>query len=129
MLNTKKGPAVHGLRLQIDKVAYAQEAQKRLKATENLTLIEGMVEKLVQDNQGKLCGVVLKDGTEISAKSIVLTTGTFLNGLVHIGLHNYPSGREDEEPVINLTHSLRSLGIAMGRLKTGTPPRLLRSSD
>ncbi|NBP01735.1 MAG: FAD-dependent oxidoreductase, partial [Proteobacteria bacterium] len=100
MLNTKKGPAVHGLRLQIDKVAYAQEAQKRLKATENLTLIEGMVEKLVQDNQGKLCGVVLKDGTEISAQSIVLTTGTFLNGLVHIGLHNYPSGREDEEPVI-----------------------------
>jgi tRNA uridine 5-carboxymethylaminomethyl modification enzyme len=128
MLNTKKGPAVHGLRLQIDKVAYAQEAQKRLKATENLTLIEGMVEKLVQDNQGKLCGVVLKDGTEISAKAIVLTTGTFLNGLVHIGLHNYPSGREDEEPVINLTHSLRSLGITMGRLKTGTPPRLLRSS-
>lgn len=128
MLNTKKGPAVHGLRLQIDKVAYAKEAQERLKATENLTLIEGMVEKLVQDNQAKLCGVVLKDGTEISAKSIVLTTGTFLNGLVHIGLHNYPSGREDEEPVINLTHSLRNLGIAMGRLKTGTPPRLLRSS-
>ena len=128
MLNTSKGPAVHGLRLQIDKVAYAQECKKILEKTENLTLIKAMVDRLVLDAHGAIAGLVLNDGTEITTKSVVLTTGTFLNGLVHIGLHNYESGREDEEPVKNLTSCLRELGITIGRLKTGTPPRLLQES-
>ncbi len=127
MLNTVKGPAVHGLRLQIDKVAYAQEAQERLGQAENLTIIEGMIDK-VSTHDGAVSGVVMADGTELRASSVVLTTGTFLNGLVHIGLHNYASGRENEDPVINLTDCIKSLGVRMGRLKTGTPPRLLRSS-
>lgn len=128
MLNTSKGPAVHGLRLQIDKVAYAQESRKILENTPNLTLLQAMVDKLVLDKDGAIAGLVLSDGTEITTKSVVLTTGTFLNGLVHIGLHNYESGREDEEPVKNLTSCLRDLGITIGRLKTGTPPRLLQES-
>jgi tRNA uridine 5-carboxymethylaminomethyl modification enzyme len=128
MLNTSKGPAVHGLRLQIDKVAYAQECNRILSQAPNLTLLEAMVDKLVLDNDGAIAGLILADGTEITTKSIVLTTGTFLNGLVHIGLHNYESGREDEEPVKNLTSCLRELGITIGRLKTGTPPRLAQGS-
>lgn len=128
MLNTKKGAAVHGLRLQIDKHAYSQEAQKRLLETENLTIIEGMVDTLSTDSQGAISGVTLRDGTTINTLNVVITTGTFLNGLVHIGLHNYASGREEEEAVVGLSASLKKLGIAMGRLKTGTPPRLLRST-
>ncbi len=128
MLNTKKGAAVHGLRLQIDKHAYSQEAQKRLLETENLTIIEGMVDTLETDSQGAISGVTLRDGTTINTLNVVITTGTFLNGLVHIGLHNYASGREEEEAVVGLSASLKKLGIAMGRLKTGTPPRLLRST-
>lgn len=128
MLNTKKGPAVHGLRLQIDKVSYAKEAQKLLSETPNLTLIEGMADTLLTDANGAICGVTLSDGTQIDTKTVVITTGTFLNGLVHIGLHNYASGRETEEAVVNLSTSLRKLNLEMVRLKTGTPPRLLRSS-
>lgn len=128
MLNTKKGPAVHGLRLQIDKHAYSSQAQEALSNTENLTIIEGMVDKLGQDGTGAICSVTLNDGTEILTKNVVITTGTFLNGLVHIGLHNYASGREEEDAVVGLSACLKSMGIGMGRLKTGTPPRLLRSS-
>lgn len=128
MLNTSKGPAVHGLRLQIDKVAYAQECNRILSQTPNLTLLEGMVDRLILDDTGAIAGLVLSDGTDIITKSVVLTTGTFLNGLVHIGLHNYESGREDEEPVKNLTSCLKELGITIGRLKTGTPPRLAQDS-
>lgn len=127
MLNTKKGPAVHGLRVQIDKVAYAQESQKVLAQIKNLTIIEAMVDELIIEKE-TIKGVVLNDGTDLFAPSVVLTTGTFLNGLAHIGLKNYGSGREDEPPVTKLAQNLRSLGLKMGRLKTGTPPRLLRSS-
>jgi tRNA uridine 5-carboxymethylaminomethyl modification enzyme len=128
MLNTSKGPAVHGLRLQIDKNAYSKAAQEELAATENLTIIEGMVEEILTTADKQVTGIRLADGTVITAPSVVITTGTFLNGLVHIGLHNYASGREEEEPAINLSNSLRNLGLTLGRLKTGTPPRLLASS-
>ena len=128
MLNTKKGPAVHGLRLQIDKIAYAQEAQNDLKETENLTLIEAMVDDILQSTNGAVSGVRLNDGTELSTISLVLTTGTFLNGLVHMGKNNFASGREDEAAVTTLSESLKNLGLTMGRLKTGTPPRLRKSS-
>ena len=128
MLNTTKGPAVHGLRLQIDKNAYSLESQQRLKNISNLTIIEGMAHDILLDENKAIRGVRLSNGTELLTQSLVLTTGTFLNGLVHIGLENYPSGREDEQPVVTLTQSLRDLGLQLGRLKTGTPPRLLRSS-
>lgn len=128
MLNTAKGPAVHGLRLQIDKNAYSLESQRRLKETDNLTIIEAMAEELLIDEHNHITGIRLANGTELKSPTVVLTTGTFLNGLVHIGLENYPSGREDEKPVIGLTQSLRNLGLTLGRLKTGTPPRLLRES-
>jgi len=128
MLNTTKGPAVHGLRLQIDKNAYSKESQRRLKETPNLTIIEAMAEELLVNDDKIIQGVRLADGRILNSPTVVLTTGTFLNGLVHIGLENYPSGREDEKPVIGLTKSLRDLGLTLGRLKTGTPPRLLRES-
>ena len=128
MLNTTKGPAVHGLRLQIDKNAYSKESQRRLKETPNLTIIEAMAEELLINDEKIIQGVRLADGRILNSPTVVLTTGTFLNGLVHIGLENYPSGREDEKPVIGLAKSLRDLGLALGRLKTGTPPRLLRES-
>jgi tRNA uridine 5-carboxymethylaminomethyl modification enzyme len=128
MLNTTKGPAVHGLRLQIDKNAYSKESQRRLKETPNLTIIEAMAEELLVNDDKIIQGIRLADGRMLNSPTVVLTTGTFLNGLVHIGLENYPSGREDEKPVIGLTKSLRDLGLTLGRLKTGTPPRLLRES-
>jgi len=128
MLNTSKGPAVHGLRLQIDKVAYAQESQARLSATKNLTIIEAMVDEILTNDEGAIAGVLLNDGTRLETPTLVLTTGTFLNGLVHMGHVNYASGRENEAAVTKLSQSIQSLGIKMGRLKTGTPPRLLRSS-
>lgn len=128
MLNTKKGPAVHGLRLQIDKVAYAKAAKKALGSKENLTIREAMVEELQRDAQGVITGVTLNDGTLLVAPSVVLTTGTFLNGLVHVGLTNYPSGRETEASVTTLAQSIKNLGLEMGRLKTGTPPRLAAES-
>lgn len=128
MLNTTKGPAVHGLRLQIDKVKYAKEAQKALSKLANLTIIEAMADEIIRDNSGAISGIVLDNGTTLETSCLVLTTGTFLNGLVHVGNKNYASGREDEAPVTKLAQSIKDLGLEMGRLKTGTPPRLLRSS-
>ena len=128
MLNTTKGPAVQGLRLQIDKNAYSKECQRRLQETPNITIVEAMADDIMLDHQNTICGIRLIDGTELTSPTVILTTGTFLNGLVHIGLENYPSGREDEKPVIGLALSIKKLGLKLGRLKTGTPPRLLRSS-
>jgi len=127
MLNTSKGPAVHGLRLQIDKHAYNKLSKEVLEATPNLTLALGMVEDLLmQGNQ--IQGIRTREGAEYTAPCVVLTTGTFLNGLIHIGQTNYSAGRQGEEAVANLSHFLSKLQLKMGRLKTGTPPRLLRSS-
>lgn len=128
MLNTKKGSAVQGLRLQIDKHAYNKLSIQTLEHTENLVLRMGMVEEVLRDSRGAVNGVRTRDGAIFTAPTVVITTGTFLNGLIHIGEVNYPAGRQGEEAVVSLPAHLRSLGIRMGRLKTGTPPRLLRSS-
>ena len=127
MLNTRKGPAVQGLRLQIDKYAYNQLAKQTLEKLANLTLRMGMVESLIID-ENRIQGLTTRDGAQFTAPVVVLTTGTFLNGKVHIGKVNYSAGRQGEEAVINLSFMLQKLGIQMGRLKTGTPPRLLKSS-
>ncbi len=128
MLNTKKGPAVHGLRLQIDKQAYNKLSKQILEKTENLTLCSGMVEELLFDKANTLCGVKTREGAEYTASQVIVTTGTFLNGLVHVGHTNFTSGRQGEEAAVSLSASLKKCGLTMGRLKTGTPPRLLRSS-
>jgi tRNA uridine 5-carboxymethylaminomethyl modification enzyme len=127
MLNTSKGPAVQGLRLQIDKHAYNQLSKETLEHTPNLTITMGMVESLIM-NGSEIQGVRTREGAEYTAPSVVITTGTFLNGLVHIGKTNYSAGRQGEEAVASLSTFLASLNISLGRLKTGTPPRLLRSS-
>jgi len=131
MLNTKKGPAVQGLRLQIDKFAYSKLARKRLLKTKNLTIKAGMVIEVLYENNNKkkITGIKTKEGETFFCKSIVITSGTFLNGVIHIGKKNYKAGRRNEEAVEGLTDSLEEiLGTKLARLKTGTPPRLLKSS-
>lgn len=128
MLNTRKGPAVQGLRLQIDKYAYAQKCREALLATKNLTLMEGMVvEVLIKNNQ--VTGVRCDKGQEFLCKKLIVTAGTYLNGVIHVGMENRPGGKDDTPAVTGLTESLEKiLGTKLGRLKTGTPPRLLKSS-
>jgi tRNA uridine 5-carboxymethylaminomethyl modification enzyme len=127
MLNTKKGPAVQGLRLQIDKYAYKTAAQKALQSTPNLTIIaDSAIEILAQSSQ--ICGIQTHNGHEYFAPCVVITTGTFLNGRLHIGTTNWDGGRTDEPSVTELSQSLGALGLKQGRLKTGTPPRLLKDS-
>jgi tRNA uridine 5-carboxymethylaminomethyl modification enzyme len=128
MLNTRKGPAVQGLRLQIDKQAYSKLSRTVLEKTPNLTITMGMVDEILFDGDGKICGIRTREGASYAGKSLVLTTGTFLNGLVHVGHTNYTAGRQGEEAAVNLSTFLHSLNLQMGRLKTGTPARLLRSS-
>jgi tRNA uridine 5-carboxymethylaminomethyl modification enzyme len=127
MLNTRKGPAVQGLRLQIDKIAYNKLSRTYLSQVENLTLAMGMVEQLLFEGN-QIVGITTREGDTYHAPCVVLTTGTFLNGLIHTGQQNYSAGRQCEEPVVGLAASLHSLELTMGRLKTGTPPRLLKSS-
>lgn len=128
MLNTSKGPAVQGLRLQIDKAKYAAAAQEALGQTENLTIIEDMVDEVLLDANKNVRGVITSSGTTYTTHCAVLTSGTFLNGLVHIGQESYPAGRRDEQAVIKLAEFMKTLHLEMGRLKTGTPPRLKRES-
>ncbi|MBP6869424.1 tRNA uridine-5-carboxymethylaminomethyl(34) synthesis enzyme MnmG [Candidatus Babeliales bacterium] len=123
MLNTKKGPAVQGLRLQIDKQAYAAQASAIVQNTPNLTVVEAMVDEIIVKN-GCVQGIVTADGTILHAQQVVITTGTFLNGLIHIGDVSFPAGRRDEKAAIKLSDYLLKLNLRMGRLKTGTPPRL-----
>lgn len=127
MLNTKKGSAVQGLRLQIDKYAYSKLSQKRLSQMPNLTIIAGVVENIELDENKKVHSVTTQTDT-FTTKAVILTTGTFLNGLCHIGEKNFSAGRRDEQAVTGLSQFLRSSGLTLGRLKTGTPPRLLKDS-
>ncbi|MCX5922403.1 MAG: tRNA uridine-5-carboxymethylaminomethyl(34) synthesis enzyme MnmG [Candidatus Dependentiae bacterium] len=128
MLNTRKGPAVQGLRLQIDKYAYNKLSKEVLERIENLTLRMGMVEEILIDDARNIRGIKTRDGSEYLAPTLIITTGTFLNGKIHIGPTNYPAGRQGEEAALTLSFFLEKMGIKLGRLKTGTPPRLLRSS-
>ena len=127
MLNTKKGPAVRALRAQADKVIYKNEMLKTLENQENLTILEGMVEDLLVNN-GIICGIILADGTKIDSKTVILTTGTYLKGAVLYGSTKISSGPHDEKPSLHLSDKLKNLGFTIKRLKTGTPPRIEKSS-
>jgi tRNA uridine 5-carboxymethylaminomethyl modification enzyme len=123
MLNRSRGPAVRGPRAQTDRKLYRNAIQALLGEQSNLTQMAGSVEDLILKD-GQCIGVSLADGTQVRAKSVVLTTGTFLNGVIHLGQRTWPAGRIDEQPSIGLAKTLYRLGLPMGRLKTGTPARL-----
>src|SRR5262245_53729544 len=123
VLNRSKGPAVQGPRAQADRKLYRHAMQAAIRATRNLDVIEAAVEDLILDN-GETAGIVTAGGRAIRAGAVVLTTGTFLNGLIHIGERKIPAGRINEAPALGLSERLYGLGLRMGRLKTGTPPRL-----
>ncbi len=123
VLNRRKGPAVRGPRAQADRKLYAAAMQAEILGTPNLDVIEGEADDLVVES-GRVYGVKFADGREISAGSVVLTTGTFLRGLIHIGENQIAAGRVDEQPALGLSRTLENAGFALGRLKTGTPPRL-----
>jgi tRNA uridine 5-carboxymethylaminomethyl modification enzyme len=123
MLNMSKGPAVWSLRAQADRVLYRLAMRKAIEEEEHLDIKQALVDKIVAE-EGKVEGVLSSLGIFYGAKAVIVTTGTFLKGLIHIGLENYPAGRAGEFPSIGLSDSLCSLGLKMGRLKTGTPPRL-----
>lgn len=123
LLNRRKGPAVQGPRAQADRRLYREAMQAELAATPNVTIIEGEVTDL-RIERGRVTGVALSDGTELLAASVVLTAGTFLNGLIHIGDVKRPGGRMGDRPSVRLAERLAALDLARGRLKTGTPPRL-----
>lgn len=127
MLNSSKGPAVWGPRAQADRSLYKEAIQKILSQQTNLTIIEASVEDLIT-KESKISGIITATGEQILADKVILTTGTFLNGLIHLGEKQIKAGRVNEDPSIGLSHSLHAIGFNMGRLKTGTPPRILASS-
>ena len=123
VLNRRKGPAVRGPRAQADRRLYARAMQQAIRATANLVVIEAEADDLVIRGE-RIAGLKLADGRELRAGAVVLTTGTFLRGLIHIGERQTPAGRVGEAPALGLALTLQRLGFALGRLKTGTPPRL-----
>ncbi len=127
VLNRSKGPAVQGPRAQCDRTLYAAAVQRILGAEPNLTLVEGIAARLLHQGRA-LTGVALQDGTELKATAVIVTTGTFLRGLMHSGETKTVGGRFGEPAAETLSDSLRALGLSLGRLKTGTPPRVLRDS-
>jgi tRNA uridine 5-carboxymethylaminomethyl modification enzyme len=124
LLNRSKGPAVRGPRAQADRKLYRRAMSALLAEIPGLDIVEGAAEDLRFDRHGHVAGLVLGDGREIAAGGVVLTTGTFLGGLIHIGAEKIPAGRVGEAPSLGLSQTLRRAGFALGRLKTGTPPRL-----
>jgi tRNA uridine 5-carboxymethylaminomethyl modification enzyme len=123
MLNRRKGPAVRGPRAQADRKLYAAAMQEGLRQTPNLTIVEGEVDDLILV-EGKVAGARLGDGRAFATAAVVLTTGTFLRGLIHVGERQTPAGRVGEAPSLGLSATLEGAGFTLGRLKTGTPPRL-----
>lgn len=123
LLNLSKGPAVWSLRSQADRTLYKVEMKKSLEAEPNLYIKQAVVEKLISEG-GKICGVITSLGTFYEAEAVIITTGTFLKGLIHIGFESFEAGRAGEFPSKGLSDSLRELGFRLGRLKTGTPPRI-----
>ncbi len=124
VLNRSKGPAVRGPRAQADRALYRQAMRALLEAQSGLSIRAGTVEDVVRGPDGRLAGIVLASGEAITAPALVLTTGTFLRGMIHLGEETWPAGRVGEAPAIGLARTLHGLGLRMGRLKTGTPPRL-----
>ena len=127
LLNRSRGPAVWSPRAQADKARYAAWVRAALEAEPNIHWIIGRAGRIVLD-AGRVAGLALEDGTIYLCRSLVITTGTFLNGLVHVGRDQRPAGRADEPPSRDLAESIKGLGMRWGRLKTGTPPRLARTS-
>ncbi len=123
VLNRRKGPAVRGPRAQADRKLYAAAMQAAIAATPDLAMIEGEADDLIISN-GRVTGIRLADGRELRAGAVVITTGTFLRGLIHLGDKNWPAGRIGEDPSLGLSGSFERAGFKLGRLKTGTPPRL-----
>lgn len=123
VLNRRKGPAVRGPRAQADRKLYAAAMQAAIRETEGLSVIEGEADELIVAD-GRVTGLRLADGRELGAGAIVVTTGTFLRGLIHLGEKNWPAGRVGEAPAMGLSASFERAGFTLGRLKTGTPPRL-----
>lgn len=123
VLNRRKGPAVRGPRAQADRKLYAAAMQAAIREAVNLTVVEGEADDLTLE-AGRVTGLRLTDGREFRAGAVVLTTGTFLRGLIHIGERQIPAGRVGEAPALGLSGTLERFGFALGRLKTGTPPRL-----
>jgi len=123
MLNTGKGPAVRALRAQADKFSYQHEMKKTLEDEKNLTLVQGMVERLIVED-GICKGVITKTGATYEAKTVVITTGTFLRGEIILGELKYSSGPNNQQPSIKLSEHLEELGFDLVRFKTGTPPRV-----
>jgi len=123
VLNRRKGPAVRGPRAQADRKLYAAAMQAAIRDTANLIVVEGEADRLLVGDD-RLTGIRLADGRELMAGAVVVTTGTFLRGLIHLGEKNWPAGRVDEAPALGLSSSFERIGFTLGRLKTGTPPRL-----
>ena len=123
MLNRRKGPAVRGPRAQADRKLYAAAMQAAIRETANLSVIEGEADELIVSND-RVTGIRLADGRELAASAVVITTGTFLRGLIHLGEKNWPAGRVGEAPALGLSNCFERAGFTLGRLKTGTPPRL-----
>src|SRR5690242_371255 len=126
-INTSKGPAVRALRAQCDKSLYRMAMQETLASQEHLTLAEGVVDRLLVAG-GMVTGIVTGSGETINAKAVIMTSGTFLKGLIHIGLTHFPAGRAGEASAEHLSDCMRDLGFEVGRLKTGTPPRVHRDT-
>ena len=124
LLNRTKGPAVRGPRAQSDRKLYKKHMQEEIENTKNLELLFDPVEDLIFDNNKQIAGVICASGKKISTKKVIITTGTFLNGLIHLGDKTIPAGRHGDSPSIGLADSLYKTGFNIGRLKTGTPARL-----
>ena len=127
LLNRRKGPAVQGPRAQADREVYQRLMLAHLLHRENLTLVEGEVADFLMEGD-QVTGVVLADGSEISSRTVVLTTGTFLNGVIHLGDVSRPGGRFGDSPSKKLADRMYGFDLSLGRLKTGTPPRLRKDT-
>ena len=127
LLNRSRGPAVWSPRAQADKKVYGRWVRRRLEAEPNIAWVEGKVGRLLTTG-GQIDGVAMEDGRRLEGLAVVVTTGTFLNGLIHIGREQRPAGRAGEPSSVDLAESLKAFGFKWGRLKTGTPPRLARAS-
>ena len=122
-LNTSKGPAVRATRAQADRLLYRLRMKRVLEAQENLQIHQAMAGELIVKDR-RACGVITTVGLEFHSRCVIVTTGTFLKGLIHIGMERFEAGRLGDPPSNRLSRSIASLGFDMGRLKTGTPPRL-----
>jgi tRNA uridine 5-carboxymethylaminomethyl modification enzyme len=127
VLNQSKGPAVRGPRCQCDKLAYARAVRRMIESRPEIRIVRGAAQRVLIDG-GRAAGVALDDGSELRARSVIITTGTFMRGLMHTGDQKTEGGRHGEAPSVGLSAELEKLGFELGRLRTGTPPRLKRGS-